>query len=93
VIDKDIKANLNLANADEDDEDLNDTNSTDIDDLPTERPMVLLLDVSRTPSPWKLKATYQPCYKPLACATIKNHNFWIRAESVLFICRKQKNRG
>jgi hypothetical protein len=47
VIDEDIEAYLNLADADEDDEDPNDNNGTDIDNLPTESPMGRLLDAIR----------------------------------------------
>jgi hypothetical protein len=89
VIDKDIKANLNLANADEDDEDPNDNNGTDINNLPTESPMGLLLDA--IPACLLMKCSQQctsPAMNPWLVPYLKNHNFWIRAEAAQFIYKK-----
>jgi hypothetical protein len=88
VIDEDIKANLNLADADEVDEDPNDDNSTDIVNLPTESPMGQLLDAIRARLSMEINQQRTgPAINPWLVPYLKNHNFWIRAEAAQFICK------
>jgi hypothetical protein len=91
VIDEDIKANLNLADVDEDDEDPNDDNGTDIDNLPTGSTMGQLLDAIRARLLMEInQQRISPAINPWLVPYLKNHNFWIRAEAAQFICKKLK---